>query len=94
MRRRNPYLRELEKIVRDPTPATPTMRSAAEIETDILQITDLLRGALPNVERLCLIEDRQNLRKQLAAITARNEEPTPLSREENASVRNREGETG
>ena len=70
MRRRDPYLRELQNIVRDPSPAAPTTRSAAEIEADILKITEELRGPLRNVERLDLIEARQNLRKQLAAVSA------------------------
>jgi hypothetical protein len=72
MARRNPYLRELEKIIRDPSPAMPTRRTAAEIESDIQKISDELKGALSNYERLCLIEDRQRLRKQLAAISSGN----------------------
>ncbi len=49
------------------TKMTPT-RSTEEIQKDIDNITDLMKGRLPNFERACLHEDRKELRAQLSAL--------------------------
>jgi hypothetical protein len=61
------YIKELSAIFSDTSPARPTARMPADIEADILAISNTLKGPLSNVERLWLVEDRQKLRKQLAA---------------------------
>jgi hypothetical protein len=66
----DPYLKALQKVMRNDNPARPTSRSRAEIEGDIAEISAMLRGSLPNSERLCLIEERVELRKQLAQAVA------------------------
>ena len=63
----DPYYDALNEIMSDTSPAQPTIRTRSEIEADILVVSNELKGRLPNVERLCLVEDRQKLRKQLAA---------------------------
>jgi hypothetical protein len=60
------YTKALKKIMTETT-APPTTRSRAEIEAEILQISEALRGPLKNFERLELIEVRQCLRIQLDA---------------------------
>lgn len=64
------YTKELKKILGDTSAAKPTEQSREEIERGIAEITELLKGACSNVERLWLVEDRQHLRKQLAAMSA------------------------
>lgn len=64
------YMKALKTILTDETPAQPTTRTRAEIERDIAEITAELKGPMSNVERLCLVEDRQHLHKQLAAAAA------------------------
>ena len=64
------YMKALKTIMTDTSPVPPTTRTRAEIERDIAEITTMLKGPLPNIERLCLVGDRQHLRKQLAAATA------------------------
>ncbi len=61
------YYRTLNEILSDTSAVRPTDRMPADIETDILAISKTLKGPLSNVERLWLVEDRQHLRKQLAA---------------------------
>lgn len=68
MARKNIYINALEKIMRDDTPAPPTTRTRAEVERDIAEISEMLKGPMTNDERLCLVADRQHLRKQLAAL--------------------------
>ncbi len=63
------YMKALKEVLQDDSPATPTTRTAAEITADIAEISLRLRGPLSNVERLWLIEDRRELRKQLDAMT-------------------------
>lgn len=60
------YTKALKDILTSDKPPAPTTRTRAQIESDIAEITNMLRGSLSNVERLCLVEDRQHLRKQLA----------------------------
>jgi hypothetical protein len=62
------YNRALKEILTDNSPAKPTTRTREEISADILAISHRLKGPLSNPERLWLIEDRNNLRKQLAAL--------------------------
>lgn len=64
------YKKELQKILDDTSVAQATERSKAELEAGIAELSALLKGPLSNVERLWLIEDRQHLRKQLAALAA------------------------
>lgn len=59
------YLKALRKVMQNDCPAAPTTRTRAEIESDIAEISAQLRGHLPSSERLCLIEARVELRKQL-----------------------------
>jgi hypothetical protein len=61
------YIQALSEILTDTSPARPTTRMPADIEADILAISNKLKGPLSNVERLWLVEDRRELRKQLAA---------------------------
>jgi hypothetical protein len=60
------YTKALRKIMTDTTAPPPT-RGRAEIEAEIQQVSEALRGPLKNVERLELIEVRQRLRIQLDA---------------------------
>lgn len=60
------YTKELKKILNDDSPARATTLTRAEIETAIAEISTQLRGPCSNVERLMLVEDRQELRKMLA----------------------------
>lgn len=64
------YTKTLRKILSDTSVPPPTTRTRAEIEADIAAISKELAGPLNNVERLWLVEDRQNLRKQLANLEA------------------------
>jgi hypothetical protein len=63
------YTKELRKILTDKAPAPATTMTVAQIQEAISTISNQLRGPLPNVERLNLVEDRARLRKQLAAIS-------------------------
>ena len=67
---KNVYLNTLKKIMNNDAPARPTSRSKEEIEAAILAISAELKGPLSNTERLLLVEDRVELRKQLQAATA------------------------
>jgi hypothetical protein len=67
----DPYYNALNEIMSDTSPACPTDRMPADIEADILVISKTLKGPLSNLERLWLVEDRQILRKQLAATQKR-----------------------
>jgi hypothetical protein len=57
------WAREVQKAMNAPAP--PTTRSRAEIEADIAAISEELRGPMPNVVRLDLVEARAVLRNQL-----------------------------
>jgi hypothetical protein len=67
----NIYNKALKKILDDDTPPPTTALTRAELKAEIANISKQLQGPLSNTERLCLVEDRQVLRKQLAAT------PTP-----------------
>lgn len=60
------YIEAAHKILTDENPVPPSGLSRREIETAIANITKKLAGPMSNVERLWMLEDRQNLRKQLA----------------------------
>lgn len=60
------YTKELRKIMSDKRSPRPSSLTRAEIETAIAEISAQLKAPLSNVERLCLVEDRQELRKILA----------------------------
>lgn len=64
------YTKELRKVMQNDKPARETSLTTAEIETSIAEISMLLRGSLSNAERLCLVEDRVELRTVLAARVA------------------------
>lgn len=64
------YIKELGRIMNDKSPAAPTTRTRAEIEADIAAISKALVGPMSNTERLLLVGDRADLRKQLAALPA------------------------
>lgn len=66
MARRDPYMDAIKDVLNDKTPARPTSRTKTEIANEIVAISDRLKGPLSNVERVWLIEDRSNLRKQLS----------------------------
>lgn len=68
------YTKELKKILADTSTAKPTALTRADIEAGISEISDRLKGQLNNVERLWLVEDRQHLRKQLAALVMARQE--------------------
>jgi len=57
---------EVQKAMAVPAPATT--RTRVEIEADILKISEELKGPMPNVCRLDLVEARSVLRKQLATL--------------------------
>lgn len=59
------YAREVQKEMGDKTPI-PATRPRAEIETGIAEITALLKGPLHSSERLSLVGDRNQLRRELA----------------------------
>jgi len=59
------YMSELKRVMTDPTPPAPTTLSRAEIEAKIAEISATLKHPLSNVQRLWLVEDRRELRKQL-----------------------------
>jgi hypothetical protein len=63
------YYKALQRIMTDNSPAIPTKRSRGEIEANIAAISEELKKPLGNADRLGLIEDRHELRKQLAALT-------------------------
>lgn len=63
------YLKALQKVMRNDNLARPTSRSRADIEGDIAKISAMLREPMSNVFRLDLIEERAELRKQLAQAT-------------------------
>lgn len=62
------YTKALKEILSDPSPAQPTSRTRAQIEADILSVSNQLKGPLSNAERLCFVQDRRELRKQLDAV--------------------------
>lgn len=62
------YEKQLHKIMNDKSPAKPTTATRAELELSISIISKRLLGPVNNVERLWLVEDRHELRKQLAAL--------------------------
>jgi hypothetical protein len=64
------YNKALKEILTDDSPARPTEKTREEIETEIAAVSKRLQGPLNNVERLWLVEDKRELRKQLAAVTA------------------------
>lgn len=66
MARPDRYIRELQKIATDKTSPHHTKRTRAEIEADIASISEELKGSMPNVFRLDLVEARTMKRKQLA----------------------------
>jgi len=59
------YTKALKKILTNDDPARPTARPLAEIEVDIAEISQRLKGPLSNPDRLDLVEARRELRKQL-----------------------------
>lgn len=68
MAKRNAYIRAVAEVYADTSPARPTTRTASEIESDIRQISEELKRPVGDYERVCLLEDRQRMRKQLAAL--------------------------
>lgn len=63
----NSYLKALKKVMHNDAPARPTSMSRQEIESAIAAISEQLKQPLSNAERLWLVEDRVELRKQLVA---------------------------
>lgn len=66
----SPYLKELRKVMTAAGPARPCTMTDAEIETAIADISAQLKGPLSNLERLCLLEERIELRKVAMVRTA------------------------
>lgn len=64
------YTKALKKIMTSDAPARPTTKTSTELETEIAAVSEQLRGHLPNVIRLDLVEVKRELRKQLAAVQA------------------------
>ena len=62
------YTKALQRIMTDKSPPPATSRARSEIEANIQAISDELKKPLSNVDRLGLVEDRQILRRQLAAL--------------------------
>lgn len=63
------YNRELKRIFDNKDPI-PTTRTREEIEAAIAKISEALLGPVSNVERLCLVGNRQILRNELASLPA------------------------
>lgn len=61
------YLNELRKVMTATSPARPCAMSDAEVEAAIADISAQLKGPLSNLERLCLVESKIELRKILTA---------------------------
>jgi hypothetical protein len=64
------YISALQEVLNDKTPVGASSRTREQIEADITKVSERLRGPLHNVERLWLVEDRRNLRKELATLEA------------------------
>lgn len=62
------YTKALREVLTNDSPPAPTSRTRAEIEMAIQSITDQLRGPLANVERLLLVDERRELRKQFETV--------------------------
>jgi len=69
MAKHDPYFTELHKIMSDKSPVPPSTTTRAELEAMIAEISAMLTKPMHNAERLCLVEDRQNLRKALAQLS-------------------------
>lgn len=61
------YTKELRKIMTNDAPARATSMTRPEIEAAIADISAQLKGPMHNAMRLCLVEERTELRKALAA---------------------------
>ena len=78
MARKDAYMEALKEALTDETPAAPTSRTRQEIAADINEITKLLTGPLSNVERLCLVEDRQRLRLLVLVLHVQVDDVVPV----------------
>lgn len=68
MKRKNAYLNALQEVMTNDAPARPTNATLAELEISEGIISKRLLGPVSNPERLWLIEDRREIRKQIAAL--------------------------
>jgi hypothetical protein len=62
------YHKELEKILRDASPAGPITMTRRDIELEIADLTDQLQRPMSNVDRLNTVEARVRYRKMLATM--------------------------
>jgi hypothetical protein len=62
------YTKELLKIMTNDAPARATSMTRAEIEAAIAEISARLKKPMHNAFRLCLVEERTELRKVMAQI--------------------------
>lgn len=73
-RRKDVYLEAVRKIQTDTT-VPSTAKTPQELEADIAELAQLLRGPLPNVERLEVYEAKRIRQRQLSAALAKDATP-------------------
>jgi hypothetical protein len=70
MKRKDAYLNALQEVMTDTAPTKPSVATLAELEISEGILSKRLLGPMSNPERIWAIEDRREIRKQIAALRA------------------------